>query len=146
MNISPNGLALIKHFEGFRAAPYRDGVGVWTIGYGHTGPGTAYMRPLTPDEASHLLNTDLSHAEMSVLNLVQVALTQGQFDALCSFVYNLGHGSLAISTLLRDVNKGNYAAAAGQFIRWDHAGYVIEEGLLLRRQAEAKMFQGLAWN
>jgi len=144
MSYSKNGLALTEEFEGLRLTAYQDSVGVWTIGYGHTGPDVHSGLTITQQQASDLLMKDVSKAVAAVNRLVTVPLTQNQFDALVDFTYNLGEGNLASSTLLRDVNAGNFQDAAAQFLRWDKAGGVELPGLKRRRQAEATLFAGEA--
>ena len=139
METSDVGIKAIEGFEGLRLNAYQDSVGVWTIGYGHT-LGVHPGDTITQDEAEAFLRADLSNAESAVNHQVTVPLTQGQFDALVSFVFNLGSGALASSTLLRLLNAGDYEGAKGQFHRWDRAGNVELPGLLARRNAEAEMF------
>ncbi|WP_434627689.1 lysozyme [Chromobacterium sp. CV08] len=140
MKTSPKGIALIQQFEGLRLAAYQDVVGVWTIGYGHTGADVRPGLAITQAQAVQLLAADLARFEAGVGRLVTVAVNQNQFDALVSFSYNLGLGSLQQSTLLRLLNQGDYAGAAGQFPRWDKAGGQALPGLLKRRQAEQALF------
>jgi lysozyme len=137
---SDNGLNLTKQFEGLRLSAYADQVGVWTIGYGHTGQGVHAGLTITQDLAEAFLASDVAGAVAGVNRLVASAINQNQFDAMVDFVFNLGCASLASSTLLRFVNTGDFADAAGQFQRWDHAGGVVVPGLLQRRQAEATLF------
>ena len=137
---SQNGLDLTKQFEGLELTAYADQVGVWTIGYGHTGPGVHAGLTVTQDQADAFLVSDVAGAVACVNRLVTSDINQNQFDALVDFAFNLGCASLASSTLLRDVNNGNFDAAAGQFQLWDHAGGVVVPGLLRRRQAEATLF------
>nr|WP_249183836.1 lysozyme [Burkholderia ambifaria] len=107
------GIALIKQFEGLRLARYLDAVGKPTIGYGHLIlPNERFTRPLTPAEAEALLRRDLRGAELNLRKLLHVPVTQQQFDALMSFVFNLGAGRLRSSTLLRYLNAG--ARACGR--------------------------------
>lgn len=141
MRISDAGLALIKRSEGFRADAYRDAAGIWTIGYGHTGNVRAGDR-VTPAEGEALLRADLAVAEDEVARAVRVPLRQGQFDALASFVFNLGGPALEGSTLLRKLNAGDYAGAAAEFPRWCHAGQGVLPGLVTRRAAERALFDG----
>jgi len=133
--MSAAGLALLKASEGFRASAYLDAVGFLTIGYGHR------ILP-TEAQASTLLAADVVSAQNAVLRLVHVPLTQGQFDALVDFTYNLGAGKLSGSTLLRDLNAGQYAAAACQLLLWDHAGPRELAALKSRREAEFNLWQG----
>ena len=137
---SDNGLSLTKKFEGLRLSAYADQVGVWTIGYGHTGLGVHAGLTITQDQADAFLASDVAGSVACVNRLVTSDINQNQFDALVDFVFNLGCASLASSTLLRFVNSGDFADAADQFQRWDHAGGVVVPGLLQRRQAEATLF------
>jgi len=141
LSYSDQGLALTEHFEGLRLTAYQDSVGVWTIGYGHTGPDVKPGLTITQEQASALLLRDVAGAVAAVNRLVTVPLTQNQFDALVDFTFNLGHGNLASSTLLRELNAGNTAGAAAQFLVWVYAGGVQLPGLVKRRQAEAALFQ-----
>ncbi|QNI31926.1 lysozyme [Alloacidobacterium dinghuense] len=139
---SNDGLALTKQFEGCELTAYQDQVGVWTIGYGHTGAGVASGLTITQDQADALLLSDIAAAVTFVNQVVSVPLQQNHFDALVDFAFNLGRASLSGSTLLRLLNAGNFDGAAGQFPLWDHAGGKVVAGLLRRRQAEQTMFQG----
>lgn len=145
MITSPAGIALIKSFEGLRLEAYQDQVGVWTIGYGST-RGVKAGDKITEGEAVARLVDDLQGAEAGVRRLVTATLTQPQFDALVSFVFNLGAPSLASSQLLRLLNSGKASLAADEFPRWVHAGGVVVEGLRRRRRAEQALFQGLRYN
>jgi len=146
LSYSKSGLALTQQFEGLRLTAYQDSVGKWTIGYGHTGPDVHSGLTITQMQAETLLLKDVAAAAASVNRLVKVPLTQNEFDALVDFVFNLGKGKLAKSTLLRDLNAGNFAGAAAEFQKWDHAGAKVLAGLLQRRVAEAKLFQNGAEN
>ncbi|MDU4065939.1 lysozyme [Enterobacter kobei] len=144
MQISDKGIALIKQFEGCKLTAYQDSVGVWTIGYGWTKPvdGKPIRAGMTikQETAERLLKTGLVSYENDVSRLVKVDLTQGQFDALVSFTYNLGARSLSTSTLLRKLNAGDYAGAADEFLRWNKAGGKVLNGLTRRREAERALF------
>ena len=144
MQTSDKGIALIKQFEGCKLTAYRDSVGVWTIGYGWTQPvdGKPIRAGMTikQETAERLLKTGLVSYESDVSRLVKVGLTQGQFDALVSFTYNLGARSLSTSTLLRKLNAGDYAGAADEFLRWNKAGGKVLNGLTSRREAERALF------
>ena len=144
MQTSEKGIALIKQFEGCKLTAYQDSVGVWTIGYGWTQPvdGKPIRAGMTikQETAERLLKTGLVSYESDVSRLVKVGLTQGQFDALVSFTYNLGARSLSTSTLLRKLNAGDYAGAADEFLRWNKAGGKVLNGLTLRREAERALF------
>ncbi|HAV1453484.1 TPA: lysozyme [Enterobacter hormaechei subsp. steigerwaltii] len=144
MQTSEKGIALIKEFEGCKLTAYQDSVGVWTIGYGWTQPvdGKPIRAGMTikQETAERLLKTGLVSYESDVSRLVKVSLTQGQFDALVSFTYNLGARSLSTSTLLRKLNAGDYATAADEFLRWNKAGGKVLNGLTRRREAERALF------
>ncbi|MBS6132789.1 MAG: lysozyme [Enterobacter cloacae] len=144
MQTSEKGIALIKQFEGCKLTAYLDSVGVWTIGYGWTQPvdGKPIRAGMTikQETAERLLKTGLVSYESDVSRLVKVGLTQGQFDALVSFTYNLGARSLSTSTLLRKLNAGDYAGAADEFLRWNKAGGKVLNGLTRRREAERALF------
>jgi lysozyme len=141
MHISDEGLDLIRKSEGFRERVYLDVAGLQTIGYGHlVKPTESFPNGLTESEAAALLASDVHGAEQSVARLVKVTLTQGQFDALVDFCFNLGAGRLAGSTLLRELNAGHHDAAAQQLLSWDHAAGAINSGLKARREAELKLW------
>ena len=144
MQTSDKGIALLKEFEGCKLTAYQDSVGVWTIGYGWTQPvdGKPIRAGMTikQETAERLLKTGLVSYESDVSRLVKVGMTQGQFDALVSFTYNLGPRSLSTSTLLRKLNAGDYAGAADEFLRWNKAGGKVLNGLTRRREAERALF------
>jgi lysozyme len=139
---SSTGLALTRSFEGLRLEAYQDSAGVWTIGYGHTGPEIRAGQRITEAQADALLREDLACAVRCVREAVKQAVTQHQFDALVDFCFNAGRGNLLSSTLLRDVNRGDFASAVAQFGLWVHAGAQVLSGLVRRRAAEAALFDG----
>jgi lysozyme len=141
LSYSDQGLALTERFEGLQLTAYQDPVGVWTIGYGHTGPDVQPGLTITQEQAGALLLQDVAGAVAAVNRLVTVPLTQNQFDALVDFTFNVGQGNLASSTLLRELNAGNTAGAAAQFLVWVYAKGVELPGLVTRRQAESALFQ-----
>jgi lysozyme len=143
LGYSKDGLALTELFEGDVLTAYQDQAGVWTIGYGHTG-GVEPGQTITEDQAVAFLLSDVSNAVSCVNEVVEVVLTQPQFDALVDFTFNLGTGSLRSSTLLKDINAGNFPAAVSQFDLWDHCGGVVNNGLLRRRNAEIAEFNAPA--
>jgi len=144
MQISDQGLQLVKQSEGFRSAVYLDPVGLPTVGYGHLlKQGESFPNGVTEAQATDLLRADVSSAENAVSSLVTVPLTQGQFDALVDFTYNLGAGNLKSSTLLKLLNAGNYQGAADEFPKWNKAGGKVLPGLTIRRQAERSLFLGV---
>ena len=130
----------IKEFEGVRLEAYRDAAGVLTIGYGHTGPDISPGDRISRYWAVELLKNDLGRYEAEVRRL-KVARTQGQFDALLSFAFNLGIERLKTSTLLKTIRSGgSRAAIRREFQRWVYAGGKRLSGLERRRQWEAKRF------
>lgn len=139
--ISQTGIDLIKEFEGLELKAYPDAVGVWTIGYGHTKTAVPGM-VITEGEAEYLLKQDLVIFERCVQRYITVPLTQNQFDALVSFSFNLGCGSLQESTLRKKLNAGDYNGAANEFPRWNKAGGKVLRGLVRRREAERALFMG----
>ena len=138
---SQNGLALTQKFEGLRLTAYQDQVGVWTIGYGHTGPEVCAELTITQEQANNLLMQDIASAVAAVNRLVTVAFNQNGFDALVDFAFNLGNNALSGSTLLRKLNADDFAGAAAEFPKWCKAGGKVVPGLLRRRQAEQQLFQ-----
>ena len=139
MRISEKGIELIKSFEGLRLEAYLDSVAVPTIGYGHT-RGVKLGQTITQEQADALLEEDIHEFELAIQRLVHVNLTQNQFDALVSFTFNLGIGSLKQSTLLKKLNAGDITGAANEFNRWVYAGGKKLTGLVKRRSAERLMF------
>ena len=139
MKTSQFGIDLIKSFEGCRLEAYKCPAGIWTIGYGHT-TGVEKGQKITQTQAEAFLKHDLKHFENVVNEVVKVAITQNQFDALVSFTYNVGVGALKTSTLLRLLNSGDYIGAAEQFDRWVFAGQIKLAGLVRRRKAEKDLF------
>ena len=142
MKASDRAIRLIAEFEGFASEPYDDEGGKRTIGFGHVIRKGESFTKIDETEATRLLCADLEIAEACVESCVDVDLTQSQFDAICSFVFNLGRGALAKSTLLKLLNQADYAGAAAQFDRWTTAGGRKLAGLIKRREAERKMFEG----
>ena len=137
MHLSSEGLELLKRSEGFRSSTYQDAAGFATIGFGHkVRPGENYGVAITRPQAEAILTRDVQVAEDAVTRHVSVPLTQGQFDALVDFVFNLGEGRFAASTLLRYLNEGKYDAAAWQLLAWDHSGSHELTALKNRREAE----------
>ena len=144
MRTGDEGIALIRYFEGCRLDAYLCPAGVWTIGYGHT-HGVKEGDTIDQESAEAFLIEDLEEFEDHVQRLVEVDLNQDQFDALVSWVFNLGYGNLAESTLLAKLNDGLYDEVPEQIKRWTRAGGVILPGLVKRRNAEAALFQGRDW-
>lgn len=139
--ISESGRQTIRNFEGLRLTSYQDAGGTWTIGYGHTGPDVTAGMTTTAVQAEAWLRDDVAAAEDAVRSLVSVVLSQAQFDALVSFVYNVGSGNFSRSTLLAKLNAGDYAGAADEFSKWTYANGVSLGGLATRRAREAALFR-----
>ncbi|WP_412057394.1 lysozyme [Bartonella sp. DGB2] len=140
--VSDKGLNLIKRFEGFSPTVYFCPAGYPTIGYGHVvKDNEEFSAGIDEAHAIALLRQDTVVAERAVLRLINVPLTSNQFDALVSFTYNLGGGALQSSTLRRKINRGEHNEAPEQFLRWVFAGGRKLKGLILRRQAEADLYQ-----
>ncbi len=140
MQYSKQGLSLTESFESCRLTAYQDIKGIWTIGWGHTGPEVVEGLVWTQNQADSQLIMDLQKAERMVNTCVTVDLTQGEFDALVDFAFNLGCNAEKGSTLLKLVNAGDMAGAAAQFELWDHASGQVVAGLLRRRIAEEQEF------
>jgi lysozyme len=143
MELSLAGLDLLKRSEGFRGRTYLDVNGLPTIGYGHRLLNAqSFPDGIGEPQAAEILKADVRDAEQAVARLVKVPLTQGQFDALVDFCFNLGAGRLATSTLLKVLNGGRYEAAAEQLLRWDLASGEENAGLKARREAELALWSG----
>lgn len=136
---SDKGLALTAVSEGLRLEAYLCPAMVWTIGYGHT-RGVKKGDKITKEKALDFLREDVQDSVSAVNRLVKVPLSQGQFDALVDFVFNLGEGALAKSTLLKLLNMGKYEDARKEFAKWNKADGRVLDGLTKRRKAEADMF------
>lgn len=141
MHASEGVIRLIKRFEGFSSRPYRDAVGVWTIGFGHTagvGPGT---RPITLAQGESLLRHDLAKSYEPYINRLHLPLNQNQFDATLSAIYNLGPGILDNSRSFgHALRRRQWTTAANALLLYDHAGGRVLEGLRRRRIAERALF------
>ena len=151
MTLSKKGLDIIKQFEGFRSEPYRDSVGVWTIGYGNTyypsgKKVSASDKHLTENEASKLkldiINKDFSPSVNLLLKkeIEQGKITQNMFDALLSLIYNIGVGAFSSSSVIRHLKAGDKESAAKAFLMWDKAKGKTLKGLTIRRQKESDLF------
>lgn len=142
---SYQGIELIKTFEGFEPEPYKCPAGKLTIGYGHAIQKDELLAPaITEEEAEALLKEDLSRIESYIHNRVTSTLTQGQFDALCSLIYNWGSGAFSRSKGLKLLNAGRYTAASLEFFSKEKGVVKIKgkfsEGLHRRRQAELDLW------
>jgi lysozyme len=141
LSASETAYALIRRWEGLRLRAYWDN-GQWAIGYGHRGPDVKEGMTITQAQAEALLRQDVAEVETVIRSAVRVPLTQAMFDALVSFVYNVGAGAFRTSTLLKKLNAGDYAGAQQEFLRWVYAGGRVSSGLVARRQEEAAIFGG----
>lgn len=141
MRISNRGLEIIKEFEGFRARAYMCPAGVWTIGYGHT-RGVKAGDVVNEQQATELLRNDAKEAEEAINGLVKVELSQWQFDALVSLVYNIGSGNFYNSTIRRLLNEGcdDEDRLRHAWCMWKRAGSRTLSGLIRRREKEFKLF------
>lgn len=134
---------LIVFYEGERLTSYRDTGGIWTIGVGHTSDEkfkVAKGQTISKDFSRELLRHDLKEAENFVKTLVKVPLNENQYGALVSFTFNLGGGSLKISTLLKKLNAGNYKAIPSELNKWVFDDGVKLAGLIKRRKAEGDLW------
>jgi lysozyme len=145
--INPKGLAIIKAFEGWSSKPYKCPAGVPTIGYGSTHG--MYGEKITmshlhidKEEGEVLLLKELEGVYRAIQAYVKVPLTNNQYSALCSFIYNVGSGNFRASTLLRLLNYGDYEGAAMEFPKWRMAAGKILKGLIKRRKFEQELFRG----
>jgi len=138
--ITKQGIDLIKRFEGFEPEIYLDAADLPTIGYGHLlrpGEDKMFTGGISEAAGEALLIKDVGIAERAVLRLIRTPLTNGQFDALVSFTFNLGGGALQRSTLRRKVNREEHEEVPAEFMRWVWAGGRKLRGLIRRREAEA---------
>ena len=145
--VSEEGINLIKRFEGFSETVYICPAGYPTIGYGHVVLGNemeSFAEEISEEQATDLLRQDVAIAEHAVVQHINVPLTNGQFDALVSFTFNLGSGALQRSTLRRKLNRQEYRLAAKEFGRWVWADGKKLKGLIRRRQAEAELFNTIS--
>lgn len=156
MWVSDECIKMIKHHEGVKATAYRCPARLWTIGVGHViDPNHArvpfadrlnlelpagWNRTLSQDEINDILRKDLARFEMGVHRLCPGEMTQGQFDALVSFSFNVGLGSLQKSSLRMKHNRGDYEGAAEEFLKWAKAGGKVLKGLLKRREDEKALY------
>ncbi len=144
MKTSTEGIALIKKFEGCELEAYRCSADVPTIGYGHT-RGVSDGDTCTQEEADQLLKDDLEEFEDYVKDLVDIELSQNEFDALVAWTYNLGPTNLRESTLLKRLNDEDKGDVPFQMKRWNKASGQVLDGLVRRREAESLLFLGKAW-
>ena len=144
MKINQAGLDLIKKYEGFRSLAYRDAVGIWTIGYGHTSmagpPKVTPKMSITQQRAERILARDVERFSRQIRPLIQVPLNDNQFSALVSFAYNVGIAGFRKSSVLRRVNDRRFEAVPARLSLWIKAGGKTLNGLVRRRSAEGELF------
>ena len=156
MKVSQRCKEMIKHHEGVRFKPYRCPAKLWTVGVGHVlYPDQGRLpldqrdafplkaednRTFSKAEVDGILSADLQRFEAGITKLFPVVLAQGQFDALCSFAFNLGLGGVQRSTLRQKVLRGEIEAAADEFLKFTRGGGKILPGLVKRRQDERSLF------
>jgi lysozyme len=145
MKISQEGIALIKKFEGCELEAYKCAAGVWTIGYGST-KGVKEGNTISQEDADNLLLEEMHEYEGYINDMVTVDLKQNEFDALVSWVFNLGPSNLSSSTLLSRLNNKVWDDVPNQIKRWNKAGGQVKQGLVRRREAEALLFEGKEWH
>jgi len=149
VNITPEGIELIKKFEGCKLEPYRCSANVLTQGYGHTKT-VVEGQSWSQEHAEHMLELDLQEFEQAVRELITVDLNEDQFSALVAFTFNVGRNNLATSTLRKVLLAKEYDEAPDQIRRWNKATVngekVVLDGLVRRRNAEALLFQSKPWD
>ncbi len=144
MEVNKSGLDLIKEFEGWRETSYRDAVGVWTIGYGHTS--SAGLPSVTPGlkisklEGEAILKKDVNQFAEGVKKLIKKELNDNQFSAIVSFAYNVGLGNFKKSSVLKNINSSLYDRVPTSLSLWNKAGGKVLPGLTRRRAAEGLLF------
>lgn len=144
--LSSKGLDIIKRYESFSPIVYLCPANVWTIGYGHAifskkeHEDWLAKQPVTEEEALALLAQDTKKAELTVTHLTKVPLSQGQYDALVSFTFNVGGGAYQRSTLRQKLNRLEYTSASSEFPRWNKANGKVLKGLVKRRREEQVLF------
>lgn len=144
--ITEAGIKLIQRVEGLRLSVYQDVAGKWTIGYGHLiKPNEPYypygsIKTISQEKATELLHSDIQDAANSVRNRVSVPLNESQFNALVSFVFNVGDSQFSKSTLLKKLNASDYIGAANELDRWVYSDGKRYDGLVARREVEKQLF------
>ena len=143
--MQPSNLTIIQEFEGFRSKPYKDTGNLYTIGYGtikypNGVPVAPDDKAITEEQAVEYLRSDLTKFVNDLNKLVKVPVTQNQFDALCSLIYNIGTTNFSTSTLLRKLNIGDFIGASNEFPKWCKVKGKFSQGLLNRRLKEQRIF------
>ena len=137
---SKNALDLIQHWESCRLTAYQDVRGIWTIGWGSTGPGIVEGLSISQQTADGMLLGHIREVGLFLTDLLGNTLRQNQFDAITSLVYNIGEEAFRCSTLCKLLKAGRFTEAAEEFPKWDHSGGMEVPGLLNRRLAEQQLF------
>lgn len=141
MNASPAGLAMLKRLEACNLKAYQDGGGVWTIGYGHTGHDVFEGLEITEFEAERLFKNDVRRAERAVsVGILGVPVSQSQFDALVSLVFNVGTAAFYESRMALKLRSRDFFGAANEFDDWVHDNGKVVAGLVKRRAREKSLF------
>lgn len=140
MKTNPAGISIIKRYESLRLFAYYCPAGILTIGYGHTGQDVKSGMQISEHMAEELLKSDLERFEKEILSLLKVTVSENQFSALVSLVFNIGPGNFSESTLLKYLNKGLIIPAANEFEKWNRSNKKILVGLKKRRQEEKELF------
>jgi lysozyme len=141
MTLSGRGAELIAGFEGFSSTPYRDAVGVWTIGFGSTKGVTSRSKPVTREQALERMRREIAQTYGAAIDRLGLPLNQNQYDALVSFVYNVGPGGVAATTTIgKRLRDRDWQGAADALLAWNKAGGRVLLGLTRRRQAERALF------
>lgn len=140
-HVNDAGIELIMRNEGCKLKAYLCPAGIWTIGYGCTGPDIIAGLVITQAQAERMLLDRLAGFCSAVTGMVKVKLSENQFSALVSLAFNIGSGALSKSTLIRKLNAGDYDGAAAEFDKWNKAGGKVLPGLVIRRAAERHLFE-----
>lgn len=139
MTHSDRATQLVKDFEGFSSTAYQDGNGIWTCGYGHT-EGVREGDTCTLDQATRWLDHDLQTADRCIAGMVKVPINQNRWDALTSFIYNIGCGNFSHSTVHFRINQGDFTGACEAIGMWNKVNHEVSPGLVRRRAAEQNLF------
>lgn len=142
MTALAHAMALIRRWEGCRLVAYKCPAGIWTIGWGSTGPGITEGVRWTQAQADERLARDVEKFMVGVRKLLRRPVTEAQLGAMTSLAYNIGIGAFGSSTLLRLFNAGQTDLAAAQFAVWRRAGGKVLQGLVNRRADERRVFEG----
>jgi len=142
MKASSKAENLIKSFEQCRLKAYKDAVGIWTIGWGTTGPGVQEGLIITQNTADYMLKAHIEDISLDLTDIFGKKLEQNEFDAIVCLIYNIGMGAFKKSTMCKLLLDGKSAKAAGEFEKWVHAGGKVLPGLVKRREAEKDLFLG----